>query len=498
MDGVLLDYQRRWIAEPAEVRVYEKSRRIGITWAEAAAAVLAAARRDRPVDTIYISYNLEMTREFLIICAEWASHYGLAAGEVGEVVIRDEDEDITVYRLQLASGGRVLGVPSRPTVLRGRQGRVVVDEAAFVENLAEILKAALAMLMWGGEVSVISTHDGAENRFAELVADVRAGRLPYALHRTDIEDAIADGLYRRICARRRLAWSPEGERQWLAELVATYGDAAQEELYCRPREGGSSYFSRALIEAAMRDDIPVAELRRDPQFTRRPESEREADVRDWIEECLESPLAAARERAAGERLRSYLGMDFARSGHLSVIALLVETPRLDLESVIWIEMRDVPFAQQLQVLCALIDGAPRFSGGAIDARGNGQMLAELVAQRYSSGLIHEVMTTRKTYAEGMPPYRARYEDRTITVPRHAGLLDDHRLVTLDHGGLPHIADRVQDPGGDPRHGDGAVAGMLAVYAVRHDESGYHPYRYHPIAVTQGQRWRDSAAGDDDE
>ena len=42
-DGVLLPYQRRWIADTSRVKVWEKSRRIGATWAEAADAVLTAA-----------------------------------------------------------------------------------------------------------------------------------------------------------------------------------------------------------------------------------------------------------------------------------------------------------------------------------------------------------------------------------------------------------------------------------------------------------------------
>src|SRR5258708_5439613 len=32
--NVLLPYQMRWIADPAPVKVAEKSRRVGITWAE--------------------------------------------------------------------------------------------------------------------------------------------------------------------------------------------------------------------------------------------------------------------------------------------------------------------------------------------------------------------------------------------------------------------------------------------------------------------------------
>ena len=44
--------------------------------------------------------------------------------------------------------------------------------------------------MWGGQVIIISTHDGAENPFNELIQDVRAGNLPYSLHRITLDDAL--------------------------------------------------------------------------------------------------------------------------------------------------------------------------------------------------------------------------------------------------------------------------------------------------------------------
>ena len=44
LSSILLPYQQRWIADRAPVKVCEKSRRIGITWAEAADAALDAPR----------------------------------------------------------------------------------------------------------------------------------------------------------------------------------------------------------------------------------------------------------------------------------------------------------------------------------------------------------------------------------------------------------------------------------------------------------------------
>ncbi|HEV7988714.1 MAG TPA: hypothetical protein VGP23_09535, partial [Candidatus Binataceae bacterium] len=67
---VLLPYQVRWIADDAAVKVAEKSRRVGITWAEAADAALSAAAT-AGMDTWYLGYNRDMAREFVETAAAW-------------------------------------------------------------------------------------------------------------------------------------------------------------------------------------------------------------------------------------------------------------------------------------------------------------------------------------------------------------------------------------------------------------------------------------------
>src|SRR5580658_2912436 len=164
---LLLPYQRKWISDRAQVKVCEKSRRIGITWCEAADRALDAASK-RGMDTWYIGYNKDMALEFVETAAWWA-------------------RDILAYRVRFASGHKIVALSSRPSNLRGKQGCAVIDEAAFHEDLGGLLKAALAFTMWGGCVRVISTHNGAQSAFNELVSDIRAGRRPFSLHRVTLE-----------------------------------------------------------------------------------------------------------------------------------------------------------------------------------------------------------------------------------------------------------------------------------------------------------------------
>src|SRR5712691_13326098 len=210
LSSILLPYQQRWIADRAPVKVCEKSRRIGITWAEAADAALDAAGRNG-TDWWYIGYNKDMAREFIEDAAGWARRFNKAARAIEEIAIEDEDKDILAFRIRFASGNKIVALSSRPSNLRGKQGRAVIDEAAFHDDLPELLKAAMAFTMWGGLVRVISTHNGAENPFNELVNDIRAGRRPFSLHRVTLHAALAEGLYHRICQKAGRRYSAAAE-----------------------------------------------------------------------------------------------------------------------------------------------------------------------------------------------------------------------------------------------------------------------------------------------
>lgn len=156
---VLLPYQQRWCADTSAVKVCEKSRRIGLTWGEAADSALLAAKTNG-MNVWYVGYNKDMALEFIHDCGNWAKFYGLVAGEVEETeevfVDGDDRQAILAFVIRFASGHRITALSSRPNNLRGKQGRVILDEAAFHENLPELLKSAMALLMWGGQVHIIS------------------------------------------------------------------------------------------------------------------------------------------------------------------------------------------------------------------------------------------------------------------------------------------------------------------------------------------------------
>jgi len=482
--GILLPYQRDWVADPAPVKIMEKSRRVGISWAEASDDTLYASQKGggEKRNVWYIGYTKDMALEFINDCANWARAYNLAASEMEEIEIDDSEEfegvvrekKILSYQITFESGWRITALSSRPTNLRGKQGRVVLDEAAFHEDLGGLLKAAMALLIWGGEVRIISTHNGDANEFNSLVQDIRAGKQKYSLHRVDFDQALAQGLYRRICEVLKREWSAEAETSWRQGVIDFYGDDADEELFCIPSQGSGVYLTRSLIEACMDKDIPVIRYEQKPAFAELPDSIRTAEVKDWCEETLRPLL-----KELDPKRSTYFGEDFGRTGDLTVILPLQELQSASFRAPFILELRNIPFQQQEQILYFVVDRLPRFRGGALDARGNGQYLAERAMQKYGASRIAQVMLTEPWYRENMPPYKAAFEDKNILLSKDADIIEDHRAFKVIKGvaRLPEAKSKGEDK--KQRHGDSGIAGALAWYATREMEGG--PVEYQAVS-----------------
>ncbi|MBA5235277.1 hypothetical protein H2Y54_01745 [Pectobacterium aroidearum] len=471
---VLLGYQRRWIADDSPLKIAQKSRRTGITWAEAADASLTAAKAKSAGGTnhFYVGSNKEMAREFIDAAAMWAKAYDLAAEDVREEVLVDDDKDILTFVIYFASGFKVQALSSNPSNLRGMQGNVTIDEAAFHERLAEVLKAALALTMWGAKVRLISTHNGTENLFNELIQASLAGKKRYSVHTITLDDACLDGLYKRICQVKRMVWSQEAEDQWKADLLrdtATQDDAL-EEYYCVPKNGGGTYLPRSIRERAARGEGPVLRFTGTAEYNALPESYRALDMQEWLEQSVLPVLnQLPREQ------RHALGEDFARSGHLTVFAPITINDDTTRTVPFLVELANVPYKQQEQALYFICDRLPRRDGIKLDGRGNGNYLAEQAAERYGNE-VEVVMPSVAHYRENMPKFKAAFEDDELVVPKHEDVINDLGQIVVLRG-VPGIDDK-ENKGSDghKRHGDSAYAIFLAFLASKDDCRRYELHR----------------------
>ncbi len=484
-DGVLMRHQAEWLEDQSDLKLAEKGRRTGITFAEALGDTLlaAAARSAGGSNVFYIGDTKDKGREFVGYVAHFARVVAGELAAIEEFLFEDRRDDgssqfISAFRVRFASGYRVEALSSRPENIRGLQGTVVIDEAAFHQDVRGVLDAVNALLIWGGKIRVISTHNGVNNPFNELVREARAGKVPFAVHHIPFRTAIENGLYRRVCLMTGKTWSTEAEAEWEARIRAAYGPrtaAMRQELDAIPAEAEGAALTRVQIEACMEGGIPIVRWTCSDEFKNRPEDLRKAECRVFCERDLRPIL----ERLDVHRPHVF-GEDFARSGDLA--ATLVASIERDLtrRTQLLLELRNVPFDQQREILFYVADRLPRFAGGALDANGNGAYLAEVAQQRWGEAMILAIKATATWYQSAMTAYIEAIVDRSLVLPADEDVLRDHQGIAYVNG-VPRIPDDHRTKGADGfnRHGDTAIAGCLMLVASK---IGLSEYAYTPASA----------------
>jgi phage FluMu gp28-like protein len=471
-DGILMEHQSDWLSDQSDLKLAEKGRRTGITFAEALDdTLIAASTREAGGDNVfYIGDTKDKGREFIGYVKHFAQTVAKELVAVNEFMFEDQKQDgstqyIAAFRAQFASGYRIEALSSRPENIRGLQGIVVIDEAAFHKDVRAVLDAVNALLIWGGKIRVISTHNGVLNPFNELIREALAGRTPFKVHHIPFSKAVENGLYKRVCMIKDKPWSQEAQNEWELKIRSSYGPRTaqmRQELDAIPMEAMGAALTRVAIEACMQKDIPIIRWSCTDDFKNMPEHIRKADTLDFcVRELL--PLLSTLN---GHRPH-YFGEDFARTGDVTAIIPMELGTDLVRRVPFLVELRNVPFDQQREILFYIVDRLPRLSGGALDATGNGAYLAEKAALRYGN-IITEVKLSQTWYRTEMPAYLEAFSDKTIVLPMDADVLNDHQALAYVNG-IVKVPDdhRFKGADGNDRHGDTAIAGALGYYASRH-------------------------------
>jgi len=483
-DGVLMAHQAEWLGIRAQIKLCEKGRRTGITFAEALDTVITAASQKSAggMDGFYIGDTKEKGLEFIGYCAKFsrvmAEAQASGVSAIEEFLFEDQDasgstRQINAYRIRFASGFKIVALSSNPASLRGLQGKVIIDEAAFHRDVSAVLDAATALLIWGGCIVIISTHNGKANAFNQMANDIRDNRYgdTAKVYRATFDDAVANGLYERVCFMTGERPTPEGKEAWYKKIRNAYGPRKaqmREELDAIPRDGNGVCIPGVWIDEAMRPDRAVLRLALDDDFTLQPVYRREAYVDEWIERHLVPTMAAL-----NGGLRHFLGMDYARHRDFSIICPMSVDQDRHRDVPFVVEMHKVPTRQQQQILFYILRRLPQFVGAALDATGSGETLAEDTADEFGRNRIHQVKISRAWYGAWMPKFVQLFEDATMTMPKDDSLHQDVRSIELIDG-IPMIVKARSQDLKDPdlyRHGDFAGAGALANFATLEVTSG---------------------------
>lgn len=496
-EGVLMKHQRAWLEDKSDLKICKKGRRTGITFAEALDdTLIAASARSAGGDNVfYIGDTKDKGREFIGYVAHFAKVVAKEAAQVEEFLFEDKREDgtskhISAFRVTFASGYRVEALSSRPENIRGLQGVVVIDEAAFHKDVRQVIDAVNALLIWGGKIRIISSPNGLLNPFNDHYQEAVAGKNGYSYHFYTFDDAIRNGLYKRVCLMRGLEWSPEAEAAWEAKIRQSYGTrtaAMKQELDAIDADAQGAALSRVVIEQRTRRGVPVVRYHLPDEFKSATPAVRKAVIEDFLRREVRPHL----DKLDPAR-RHDTGMDFARSGDGSVLIVRELGQTLVRSDVLVLELRNVPYESQRDIVFYVLDALPRFGHGAFDATGNGGYLAEVAQQRYGALRISEIKLSQEWYRENGTPYVGAFGDETIEIAADEDIIRDHQALQYV-GGIIKVPDDMRYKGADgfERHGDAGIAGMLAWFASR---QGAVEYAYQPVTRREPDPWK----GEDDD
>lgn len=476
-DGILMQHQIEWLQDKSNLKLAEKGRRTGITYAEALDDTLTAAtaRSAGGQNVFYIGDTKDKGREFIGYVAHFAKIVSKELVEVEEFLFEDERADgttkfISAYRVQFKSGFRVEALSSNPANIRGLQGIVVIDEAAYHRDVREVIDAVNALLIWGGKVRVISTHNGILNPFNELITEARAGKNKFSVHHMPFELAVENGLFERVCLIRGNECTPEAKAEWIDTIRGSYGtrdSAMKQELDAIPADAEGSALTRVLIERCTDKAVPVVRWALKDSFKDEDKDIREAVQRDFCEQQLRPIL----DKLDKKRTHVF-GQDFARKGDVSAVMVFEIGHDLVRRCVLVLEMRNIPFDQQRDTLFYVGDRLPRLIAGALDATGNGAYLAESARLRWGETIV-EVYLSVSWYRENATAYVEAFGDQTLTIAADEDIVRDHQALQFVRG-IIKVPDDHRHKGEDgmDRHGDTAIAGMLGWFASRQEAFSY--------------------------
>ncbi len=477
-DGVLMKHQAEWCAIDAAMKAGSKGRRTGITFAEALDdTLIASSRKSAGGDNVYyIPDAKEKGLEFIGYCATFArviaEAQSMGISRIEEFLFDDQKDDgstqqISAYRIRFSSGFSIVALSSRPASIRGLQGIVVIDEAAFHQNVQAVLDAAVALLIWGGKIRVISTHNGRKNPFNQLCQDIEKGRYgsDAKVYTATFDDAVRNGLFERVSLMRGWDATPEAKKAWYLKIRNAYGPrkaAMREELDAIPRDGGGASIPGVWIDRAMYAGRPVLRWVLSDDFVKQSNSARDDAAAAWIKAVLDPVL-----KTLDPRLQTVFGMDFARHRNFTEVVPLQLLQTLKRSVPFVIELQNVPSRQQEQILWHFIRKLPMWRGGAMDATGPGLQMAEYTADEFGHEMIHQVTLNAKWYASFMPKMVQRFEDDDYELPRDVNLEEDLRAVQ-DVDGVPRVPEVNTRDIKEPelfRHGDFAIGLVMAECAA---------------------------------
>ena len=367
-----LPYQRKWILDLSPLKIMEKSRQIGISYADAYHSVRIVSNKSSRLDVYISSRDRFQAKLYIEDCKHWAEILHEVIVDLGELVL-DPEHEASAFVIQFANGRRIYSLSSNPNALAGKRGHVKLDEFALHQDQRLLYRIAKPVTTWGGTLSIISTHRGVGSVFNQLIRDVleKGNPMDWSLHTVPLQKAVEQGLVEKINEK---TGRPETRERFLERLRAGCIDEEQwlQEYCCKPADENSAFLSYEMLNACEDRNIKLMTI-----------DELEAHVEPSSSSCSSSSSIAGRDDFHGVPNRNpqlYLGLDVARKHDLCVIDVGEK-----IGDVMWdrcrIELQNAPFSEIEHVLFRLL-ALPQLKRACLDATGMGLQLAERARDRF--------------------------------------------------------------------------------------------------------------------
>jgi phage FluMu gp28-like protein len=384
-DTLLLPYQAKWVKDESRLKLMEKSRQIGMTWATAYRLVSTTSLRTAKFDDWVSSRDDLQARLLIQDCKNFAELLSIAADDLGERVV--DKEKNSAYVLRYANGHQTHSLSSNPDAQAGKRGRRILDEFALHPDPRKLWSIAYPGITWGGSMELISTHRGSANFFNELVQEIKHRGNPkkISLHTVRLDDALADGfLYKLQCKL-----PPEDARQAMDEgdyfnfIKAGCADpeSFEQEFRCNPADDATAFLSYDLIASC---EYPLNER--------------------W-ERTIEELAALPHDL--------FMGVDIGRKNDLTVFWIIARESDVRFTRHI-VTLRNTPYSEQRAMLYDLLS-LPNMRRAAMDDTGIGNQLAEEAHQKFQ-WKVEPYTFTLQSKADIAYPLRFAFEGRNIRIP----------------------------------------------------------------------------------
>ena len=330
LNKVLLPYQRRWLEDNSQLKIWLASRQIGKSFSIAMEAVIESLKAK--CTNLILSSSERQSNE---VMKKVLSHLRVLR-VISEDSIFPERE--TKEEIALPNGSRIISLPANPDTVRGFSGNIFLDEFAFHKDSKDIWRAIYPTITRGYKLRITSTPGGKDNMFYEIW---HYGER-FSKHRTDIYSAIKEGL--RVDIEQLRAGCIDAE-SWAQEFECRFIDEA------------SAFITYEMLTSCEDDSAGTDTFSINP---------------------------------SGEY---YLGVDIGRRHDLSVFWLWEKVSDVFWTRLVR-EMKGSTFREQREFLYSLLEGSPSIRRTCIDATGIGAQLAEEAVERFGNRVEPVVFTPR--------------------------------------------------------------------------------------------------------